>query len=289
MKKRIKTGMNRFLSGLTCMINFALHRYGKHLQIVPFHSVPQQLSDIKESVADKIRLNIGSGGKPFDGGWINLDYPNDYFKDQQSAYGFIPYDIRFDRIPFNDNSVDLIYCSHVIEHIENCHVQKLFQECYRVMKQGGILRIACPDAEFLYQLAKSENDYWKERYLSVKSDFEGIPEREIRNVDFLVREIATQKLYKYITTDFQKDYSRDFDSLSMNDFFDFIIKDLKCESGFFHINYWTFDKAYKMLFPIGYAHIIRSKHGACCSIDMRDTTKFDTTSPTLSLYVDAIK
>jgi len=46
-------------------------------------------------------------------------------------------DIRADilKIPFNDNSFDVIFCNHVLEHIENDN--KAMKELYRVMKHGG--------------------------------------------------------------------------------------------------------------------------------------------------------
>ena len=39
------------------------------------------------------------------------------------------------KLPFENNSVDNIYISHVIEHIENEHIQNLFIECFRVLKE----------------------------------------------------------------------------------------------------------------------------------------------------------
>ena len=53
-------------------------------------------------------------------------------------------------MPFEDDSVDTIYCSHVIEHIETEYVEMFFKESFRVLKLGGVLRIVCPDVEYLY-------------------------------------------------------------------------------------------------------------------------------------------
>ncbi len=38
-------------------------------------------------------------------------------------------------LPFEDNSFDIIFCNHVLEHIEND--KKAMQELYRVLKKGG--------------------------------------------------------------------------------------------------------------------------------------------------------
>ncbi|MBS1650386.1 MAG: class I SAM-dependent methyltransferase [Bacteroidetes bacterium] len=46
-------------------------------------------------------------------------------------------DIHFDlhKAPFNDNSFDVIFCNHVLEHVENADV--CMKELHRIMKPGG--------------------------------------------------------------------------------------------------------------------------------------------------------
>ncbi|MDZ4665601.1 MAG: methyltransferase domain-containing protein [Bacteroidota bacterium] len=46
-------------------------------------------------------------------------------------------DIHFDlhKAPFNDNSFDVIFCNHVLEHVEDSAV--CMKELYRIMKPGG--------------------------------------------------------------------------------------------------------------------------------------------------------
>ncbi len=39
-------------------------------------------------------------------------------------------------LPFDDNSFDIIFCNHVLEHIEDD--KKAMQELYRVLKKGGV-------------------------------------------------------------------------------------------------------------------------------------------------------
>ena len=50
---------------------------------------------------------------------------------------------------FQDESVDLIYSSHTIEYFDRIEVKRVLSEWHRVLKYGGILRLAVPDFEAL--------------------------------------------------------------------------------------------------------------------------------------------
>ena len=72
-----------------------------------------------------------------------------------------------ERIPFKDNSFDIILCTEVIEHVNN--QQKVIDEIFRVLKQGGHLVITTPNRIFqpLYTFLCSlgirpyhGNEYW---------------------------------------------------------------------------------------------------------------------------------
>jgi SAM-dependent methyltransferase len=61
----------------------------------------------------------------------NLDYIT---SDIESPIADVKADIC--DLPFNDNSFDLVFCNHVLEHIAND--TKAMQELYRVLKPGGM-------------------------------------------------------------------------------------------------------------------------------------------------------
>ena len=82
-------------------------------------------------------LNVGCGYN-YHPDWINLDLYQSKFVQY--------YDIR-NRLPFSDNSVDVVYHSHVLEHLGKSEGQKFIAECLRVLRSGGIIRIAIPDLE----------------------------------------------------------------------------------------------------------------------------------------------
>jgi len=84
-----------------------------------------------------VKLNLGCGWRNFGKDWIHIDggdYPHLDYKD-------------ITNLEFEDNSVDLIYASHVIEYFDINEVKEVLREWRRVLKPGGELRVAVPDFE----------------------------------------------------------------------------------------------------------------------------------------------
>lgn len=52
-------------------------------------------------------------------------------------------------IPFESNTVDAVYHSHILEHLDKCVVDRFLLEAKRVLKPSGIHRIVVPDLEYL--------------------------------------------------------------------------------------------------------------------------------------------
>jgi len=88
-------------------------------------------------------LNIGCGDR-FDPEWTNLDIDS-------HAGGVMAHDAR-KGLPFPDGSFDAVYHSHVLEHFDAKNGAGLLRECHRVLRQGGIIRVAVPDLERIAQL-----------------------------------------------------------------------------------------------------------------------------------------
>ena len=55
------------------------------------------------------------------------------------------------RWSFEDNSVDVVYASHLFEHLSLKSAALFMKEAYRCLKQGGVIRIVVPD---LYKISK---------------------------------------------------------------------------------------------------------------------------------------
>ena len=52
-------------------------------------------------------------------------------------------------IPFDDDTVDVVYHSHVLEHLDRDVARKFLLEVKRVLRPGGIHRIVVPDFEYI--------------------------------------------------------------------------------------------------------------------------------------------
>ncbi|MEK6285221.1 MAG: methyltransferase domain-containing protein [Acidobacteriota bacterium] len=80
-------------------------------------------------------------------------------------------DIRLDltqSIPFPDNSVELIYSSHVLEHFSYpIPMIHLLRECHRILKPGGTLRVAVPDARIFLNAYVDPGSFDKARFCSL--------------------------------------------------------------------------------------------------------------------------
>jgi len=64
----------------------------------------------------------------------------------------------FSKIPEKNASVQVIYTSHMLEHIHRNNVKKFLDEAYRVLEPRGILRIVVPDLEKIVNEYVQEGD-----------------------------------------------------------------------------------------------------------------------------------
>jgi SAM-dependent methyltransferase len=60
--------------------------------------------------------------------------------------------------PFKKNSVNLIYACHCLEHFPHAKVPEVLTEWFRVLQQGGILRLSVPDFDLLLNIYKENGN-----------------------------------------------------------------------------------------------------------------------------------
>jgi len=132
---------------------------------------------VSQSSECLIKINVGSGTNVVEG-WINIDkswnvylsrfttIKKVFFKLGLISEGTYRANWKGKKIkkcdvtkglPFKSGSVDVIYCSHLIEHLTHSQAMKLCEEFYKILKNNGIMRIVTPDLK-LYARKYIEDD-----------------------------------------------------------------------------------------------------------------------------------
>ena len=104
-------------------------------------------------------INLGCGAQIIDG-WINVDYSlgavfaklplfstlNRVFHvfGQEWDPRIALYDLR-KPFPWADDSADVVYTSHTLEHFSREDGLRFLHECFRILKPEGVIRILVPD------------------------------------------------------------------------------------------------------------------------------------------------
>ncbi|OVE73777.1 hypothetical protein BVX94_02895, partial [bacterium B17] len=73
--------------------------------------------------------------------WTNLD-----FAASQNNHHVKKFNV-LDKLPFDDESFDVVYHSHLLEHLARSEALGFVAETFRVLKKGGITRVVVPDLE----------------------------------------------------------------------------------------------------------------------------------------------
>jgi predicted SAM-dependent methyltransferase len=126
--------------------------------LISYFSEPPALalSSIQAILDSKafIKLHLGCG-PVYKDGWINID--------NNSDNNIQKLDLNLDlrkSLPFPDNSVNFIYNEHFFEHLTVEEGILAIIDFYRVLKIGGVMRIAMPNLERTVNNYLDEN--WKE-------------------------------------------------------------------------------------------------------------------------------
>jgi len=112
-----------------------------------------------------LKLNLGCGSiRP--GGWINTDGSWNANIQRIPVIGKVIsrifHTVSYDndnltymnlnkRWNYSDNSVDIVYASHLFEHLSLGSADLFLSEAYRSLKPGGVIRLVVPD---LYKICK---------------------------------------------------------------------------------------------------------------------------------------
>ncbi len=130
-------------------------------------------------------VNIGCGAR-WHPDWVNLDKV-------PSAPGVLRHDVA-EPLPLADGSCRMVYHSHVLEHLPRHQAPTFLAECFRVLRPGGILRVAVPDLE---QICRAYLD-------ALELAVDGAPDAAARHqwmtvelIDQMTREESGGEMWRY--------------------------------------------------------------------------------------------
>ena len=67
-------------------------------------------------------------------------------------------------LPIESDSIDIVYSSHMIEHMGQKELAQFLHEAYRILKEGGVIRLSTPDFEMKvneYMKSKDADSFMK--------------------------------------------------------------------------------------------------------------------------------
>jgi len=134
-------------------------------------------------MTEQVRLNIGSGSEAdVLGEWTNVDViPGDGVD--------VVADCR--HLPYEDESVDAIRSSHMVEHLTKPELTEFAAECFRVLRPGGQLEVLAPALDRFVEA-------YYERRNQESIDLENV---SISPIDWLDNALFARHLHE---TDFHK-------------------------------------------------------------------------------------
>jgi len=283
--------MKKLISNLIKLTGYDLRRIHKSFDL--------ELYDFpKDSIENKRFYNIGAGRfrHPY---WTNIDHFSEHYKKNKID---IEYDLlSCDPLPIPDNSAELIYTSHVLEHITNKAVANILKESYRILKPSGIIRIVVPDIELDYQAyLRGDRDhfqyphYWtdKTKGICINSRMKdaSIEQMFLYNIASNVSTIHADGADKRLT---DKEFNELLNKRCMEDACDICIDMYSLEKQkkypYNHINWFTEWKLMEMFTEAGFLDVFRSGYQQSLSPIMRNTRFFDTGLHKVSLYMEAVK
>ena len=99
-----------------------------------------------------LKLNLGCWHRHIPG-WVHIDLCDLPHIDYKSSID--------DLSMFGNETVDLIYSSHSLEYFDRKQVGNVLREWARVLKKGGVLRVAVPDFDALLSVYKKTKELSK--------------------------------------------------------------------------------------------------------------------------------
>lgn len=250
--------------------------------ILEFKLIQKQIWKIIDKKIDEKKLMINMGGGYFiRRHWGVMDHVSSHYPYPCRCVDY-PHDLTSNtRFPFTDNSVSFFFSSHTIEHIPQQFCQHIFNEMYRCLKLGGVLRISTPDFDLAYEAYGDHSKtfpavHYEEKTLEAKflHYFAGVLRHKIEPeiVQQKYKTLSKEEFANYFTNQISLDYLKDYAGN--------------------HFNWWNYEKLSTMLKKAGFQTVYRSHTHGSNFKELHGEGRnsgFDSTHPNLSLYVECVK
>lgn len=146
-----------------------------------------------------LKLHLGCGDD-IRSGWVNIDLRTGGQRATPLPPDatFINYDLRLG-LPLNHERSAFIYSSHFFEHLAYAEGLRLLRDCYRVLRPGGVFRIALPDLCALFAAyLRGDSAYFDLLDAFVVAVLPGLHTEERTLIDYVNAGIYQQGEHKYI-------------------------------------------------------------------------------------------
>jgi predicted SAM-dependent methyltransferase len=133
-------------------------------------------------------------------------------------------------IPLPNNSVDFIFTSHFLEHLYLSEAKNLLNECFRVLKIGGVIRISVPDLEYAVSLYGSgKKKEMLEQYFFVEDDDSYYARHKyMYDFEILKNKLASAKFQNILRQTFQNGLTPDINILDNRPEDSLFVEAMKC-------------------------------------------------------------
>jgi SAM-dependent methyltransferase len=205
-------------------------------------------------------------------------------------------DLRNSLLPFDDNSIDAIHSSHMIEHISAESGLQLFKEIYRCLKPQGVCRLSSPDMDLLISRYKQ-----KDWHFFLEADGEFILQRickgDIPPESILIHNRFIGWFASYSgrldtaggPISDERTIEEALRNLSKYEFRDWCVSLLQPHRIYAHIHLYDYEELYKTLQSIGFSTIRKVGYGESASPYMTNPVIDSSRHKLYSLYVECIK
>lgn len=187
-------------------------------------------------------------------------------------------------------TIDTVYSSHAIEHVQDRHARHMLAEAYRVLAPGGTIRLTCPDIA-LYHRAYLAGDVGFFPHGEVYAG-SSIEQRLLIEFATLMSSACgvDVETIKIGDDEIRARLGSDLDATALDDFCQRIDYDrfYKTFPGA-RCNWWTRAKAISFLREAGFSEITHRRYCQSAVPVLRNVPPFDRHMPTQSLCVKAVK